>query len=73
MGVNPGGDMSPPHPRVVPPQKNIKEKSLSIVKNICMYIPLMYKIKGFQTDHSDNITRVWKKRKKKTEKERICI
>ncbi len=41
MGVNPGGDggdMSPPHPRVVPPPKTIFKKiTLFIVKNICMY------------------------------------
>ncbi len=39
MGVNPGGDggdMSPPSEGCPPPQKK-KKKSLSIVKNICMY------------------------------------
>ncbi len=38
MGVNPGGDggdMSPPSEGCPPPKK--KKKSLSIVKNICMY------------------------------------
>ncbi len=41
MGVNPGGDggdMPPPHPRVVPPKKNVLKKiTLSIVKKY-MYV-----------------------------------
>ncbi len=40
MGVNPGGDrgdMSPPIRGLSPPNLKKKKKSLSIVKNICMY------------------------------------
>ncbi len=37
MGVNPGGDMSPPIRGLSPPKKIFQKITLSIVKNICMY------------------------------------